>query len=140
MTRQWRRTACTSVVRSLEARRLISACLAVVLLAFQVVGALLASPPLAFDPDRIEICTESGFMVLGHDGKPEKSSQTAHNGHCLFCQPLLHAGAPPAAQEIIARLRPPEFPEFRVLAAPPTTAGLAPLAGAASPQAPPVSV
>lgn len=140
MTRLWRRTACTSVLRSLEARRLVSAGLALVLLALQVVGVSLASPPIAFDPDRIEICTESGPMVLGQDGRPEKSSRSGHNGHCLFCLPLLHAGTPPAALGITARLRPPVIPDFKVLAAPPTVAGVAPLAGAASPQAPPVSV
>ena len=120
---------------------MVSACIALLLLAIQVFGAALASPPVAaFDPDRIEICTESGLMVLGHDGQPEKAPQADHNGHCLFCLPLLHAGAPPAAQGIFVRLRLPEFPDFKVLAAPPAAGGIAPLAGAASPQAPPVSV
>jgi hypothetical protein len=112
-----------------------------VLLAIQVFGAALAPPSAAaFDPDRIEICTEGGLLVLGHDGQPEKAPQTDHNGHCLFCLPLLHVGAPPAAQGVFVRLRLPEFPDFKVLAVLPVAAGIVPLAGAASPQAPPVSV
>jgi hypothetical protein len=142
MIRQLGRRIHRSIVRPFATRRAVSAFVVLILLALQVFGAALASrPAAAFAPDRIEICTESGLMVLGHDGQPKKAPQADHNGHCLFCLPLPHIGAPPAPQGIFARLRPQEFLDFKVLASPPpAAAGIAPLAGAASPQALPVSV
>ncbi len=140
MMQQWRHTAYFSAVHSFGRRRVISACIALILLALQVFGSALASPPVVFDPDRVGICTENGFMILGHDGQPEKAPRADHNGHCTFCLRLLHTGAPPAAQGIFVRFHPPEDAGFKVLAAPSAVAGIAPLAGAASPQAPPVPV
>lgn len=132
--------ACPSIVRPFEVRRMVSACVTLILLAIQVFGTALTPPPAAaFDPDRIEICTESGLLVLGHDGQPEKAPQAGHGGHCLFCLPLLHAGVPPTAGALLSRLRPAEHPGLMAQAARLTSAVASPLTGAASPHAPPVS-
>lgn len=119
---------------------MVSACITLILLAIQVFGTALTPPPaIAFDADRIEICTESGLMVLGHDGQPEKPVQVGHGGHCLFCLPLLHTGVPPSAGTLLTRLRPAEHPGLVAQAARLAAADASPLTGAASPHAPPVS-
>ena len=124
-----------------EPLRALSACVALILLAIQVFGAALTPPAAAaFDSDRIEICTVSGLMVLGHDGQPEQAPPADHGGHCLFCLPLLHAGAPPAAPGLFVAYRPVERLDFKAPSTRFAVASIPPLAGAASPQAPPVSV
>lgn len=86
---------------------------------------------------RIEICTASGLMVLelGPDGQPVSSPTPA--GFCVFCLPLLHGAAltqaPLAMAEPVA-LATDTDDDATVLS---RHVAHPPLAGAASPQAPP---
>jgi hypothetical protein len=77
------------------------------LLLFNVAGGGAIPPPSAhagatplfaqelLSVDRTVICTAAGMVVLGRDGKPvdENRPHAPHDGFCVFCLPLMHAGA-----------------------------------------------
>lgn len=89
-----------------------------------------ALPSLA--DGRMVVCTAAGMAVFNEDGSPAAD----HDGFCVFCLPLLHAGgAAPVASVAL-----PVPVDAAVAVLPPAPTRLAPpqrLAGGASPRAPP---
>lgn len=127
--------------------REVSAWLGILLLSVQVLAAA-AMParsaedgpaPFAQDilGDRIVICTPSGLVVLDRSGTPVVPSDgNGHQDLCVFCLPLMHAGAelpilPAAVVPMAAGSSPAAAP-----AASPIVRSCR-LAGAATPRAPP---
>lgn len=87
--------------------------------------------------DRIEVCTIAGMVVVDNQDQQAVPSADRHGQFCAFCLPLLHGGslaaeAVPVPPLPFAFILPPPLP-------PTADTGVVPqpLAGAASPQAPP---
>lgn len=104
------------------------------------VAAFATGPAMAANAgasDRIEVCTIAGMVVLDSQGQQALPSADRHGQFCAFCLPLLHGGSLAAEATAV----PPLTVAF-TLPHPPSPAADAivvplPLAGAASPQAPP---
>ncbi len=119
-------------------RRTIASWLGVVVLAFNLLAGL-ALPADAPAGDSLEICTAHGPVFIDQAGHPVPSPQTVPGGVCVFCLPLMHAGAapPPLLGFVIQRGE----AAFLVMRAPATEPAPIPvrLATAAHPRAPPAA-
>ncbi|MGE5518026.1 MAG: hypothetical protein ACM31D_19655 [Bacteroidota bacterium] len=140
MSRSAAHTALTCLRRFADAGRRAVAWVLLAALMLQVaafaIGPALAVP--AGSPDRIEVCTVVGMVVLDSQGQPVPQSADSHGQFCALCLPLLHSGGSLAVEGCV----PLPLPVAFALPQPPppagdTSAAPLPLAGAASPQAPP---
>ena len=99
---------------SRDGRRRLGGWLGLLLLAFNVVlgplavgdGSLARPIPLAAElAGDMVICTSQGMVVLDRDGHPRApGGQTGHDGFCVFCLPLAHAGSGAVPAPAIAPL------------------------------------
>lgn len=130
-------------------RRLVASWLGLILLAFNILGAgavpaqAEGSTPLFAQEllgDRIVVCTAAGMVVMDRDGNIiDTGDSSAHSNFCVFCLPLMHGVAKPAAMlslvvDAAAETRRDIVP---VLVSAPAKPAL--LRGASSPRAPPLS-
>ncbi|RAU20316.1 hypothetical protein CU669_18895 [Paramagnetospirillum kuznetsovii] len=118
--------------------------LALVVLTLQLAGAAVAptiSPAIiATADDHMVICTVGGMVELGEDGLPIPATPAKdHVGPCVFCLPLLHGHVLAQTLATTAFDRTDLARSEKILPSSPTHAPPVRLAGAASPQAPPVS-
>lgn len=132
------------ISRTGHLRRTVVAWISVAMLVLQVFAAAMAPGAAsagtlanALDSDNIVVCTAAGMVVLDHNGQPTQPSADKRAGFCVFCLPLMQGCALTA--DATSDAAAPGLIVQEVSARAPLAAALIPhpLAGAASPQAPP---
>lgn len=125
-------------------RRIVVALLGLLVVTFNVVGALPAQAegtnPLfaqGLRDDRIVICTAAGLVVMDKDGNIIDTSSDGHADFCVFCLPLMHGGAKAPTLVSLSAIAPYRAFAGEVPAFVPPAVKPARLDGAASPRAPP---
>lgn len=130
--------------RAGQLRRATVAWIAITVLILQVFAAAMAPAAAtartlagALESGSFIVCTAAGMVVLDHNGQPTQPSSDKRTGICVFCLPLLHGSALTAdaapdagAPGLMVQEEPAWVPSVAALTP-------HPLAGAASPQAPP---
>jgi len=103
---------------------------------------LSSSDDASFSPTQIEICTANGILVVDLDGNPIplRSTDTYKRISCVFCMPLMHAGPPiTSTVDVVIWASSGYVDVSRAIFRSLEDTGNDPLAGAASPQAPPAA-
>lgn len=127
-------------------RRRVVSLLGLFILAFNVVSAAAmpapdgtSLPPFAqaLADNHIVVCTALGMVVIDQNGNVVDGDGDGGSALCVFCLPLMHAGAKlPSAQPEAIRQSPVGVAKSQLATTPP--AQPCRLAGEASPRAPPL--